>query len=68
MYCVRHAQVKPSVLIGLAGAGRLFKPEVLKAMGECNKAPIIFPMSNPTSKVLTAQLSTCQVRLCIVAQ
>ena len=44
------------MLIGLAGAGRLFKPEVLKAMGECNKAPIIFPMSNPTSKVLEAQL------------
>ncbi len=44
-------QVKPAVLIGLAGAGRLFKPEVLKVMGDCNKAPIIFPMSNPTSKM-----------------
>ena len=43
--------VKPAVLIGLAGAGRLFKPEVLRVMGDCNKAPIIFPMSNPTSKM-----------------
>ena len=60
---MRHVQVKPAVLIGLAGAGRLFKPEVLKAMGECNKMPIIFPMSNPTSKVPQAWLLLL-VRLC----
>jgi malic enzyme len=44
-------QVKPTVLIGLAGAGRLFSNDVLVAMGRHNERPIIMPMSNPTSKM-----------------
>ena len=44
-------QVKPTVLIGLAGVrGRLFTSDILKAMGETNEQPIIFAMSNPTSR------------------
>ena len=34
-------QVKPTVLIGLAGAGKLFTEEVLTTMGEHNERPII---------------------------
>ncbi|KDD76796.1 malic enzyme [Helicosporidium sp. ATCC 50920] len=42
---------KPTVLIGLAGAGRLFSKDVLQSMARHNDRPIVFPMSNPTSKM-----------------
>lgn len=45
------AQVKPTALIGLSGAGPVFTPSILTAMGEFNERPIIFPMSNPTHRM-----------------
>ena len=41
---------KPTILLGLSGAGGTFTPEICEEMGKNNKQPIIFAMSNPSSK------------------
>src|SRR6201996_4677342 len=45
---VRNA--KPTVLIGVSGQAGAFSEPVVRAMADCNKRPIIFPLSNPTSR------------------
>lgn len=42
--------LKPTVLIGAAAIAGAFTPEIIKAMADFNERPIIFALSNPTSK------------------
>lgn len=42
--------IKPTALIGVSGKPRMFSPEVLSTMAQLNDRPIIFSLSNPTSK------------------
>ncbi|XP_037081887.1 NADP-dependent malic enzyme-like isoform X3 [Pollicipes pollicipes] len=49
-------KLKPTALIGAAAQSQAFTADILKDMGEFNKEPIIFALSNPTSKAeCTAQ-------------
>jgi malate dehydrogenase (oxaloacetate-decarboxylating) len=42
---------KASILIGVSGASGMFTEDVVKAMCHNIQSPIIFPLSNPTSRV-----------------
>lgn len=42
--------VKPTILMGLSTIGGAFTPQILTKMNNWSKHPIIFPLSNPSSK------------------
>jgi len=42
--------VRPTVLIGTTGQPGDFTPAAIRAMAGCCERPVIFPLSNPTSK------------------
>jgi malate dehydrogenase (oxaloacetate-decarboxylating) len=45
---IRNA--KPTVLIGVSGQAGVFTEEIVRAMTQYAERPIIFPLSNPTSR------------------
>ncbi|KAJ3071852.1 hypothetical protein HDU98_004702 [Podochytrium sp. JEL0797] len=42
--------IKPTALIGLSAAGKIFTQPILEKMSENNARPIVFPLSNPLEK------------------
>lgn len=59
-YAHEHAEVKdfkeairvlkPTAIIGVSAVPKVFDKEVIEMMSELNAQPIIYPLSNPTSK------------------
>lgn len=48
-----HAAVEllqPQAIIGVSGQAKRFTPEILESMARINERPIVFSLSNPTSK------------------
>ena len=45
---VRHA--RPTTLIGVSGQPGAFSEQIVRTMAENNRRPVIFPLSNPTSR------------------
>ncbi|KAM0705090.1 hypothetical protein Q7P35_007877 [Cladosporium inversicolor] len=42
--------VKPTILMGLSTIGGAFTPQILEKMAAMNDRPVVFPLSNPSSK------------------
>jgi malate dehydrogenase (oxaloacetate-decarboxylating)(NADP+) len=42
--------LRPQAIIGVSGQPKRFTPEILETMAQINERPIVFSLSNPTSK------------------
>jgi malate dehydrogenase (oxaloacetate-decarboxylating)(NADP+) len=51
---------KPTVLLGLSGAGGVFTRDVIEEMSQLNQQPVIFPLSNPTKNSECSAQQACE--------
>lgn len=43
-------RMKPTILIGATASPGIFQRQMIEALASCTKAPLVMPLSNPTSK------------------
>ena len=54
-------QFKPTILIGVTGCPGIFTDEILEKMCEHCERPLIFPLSNPTSRAECTPEAVCRI-------
>ncbi len=57
-------KVKHTILLGLTGQPGVFTEEAIRMMAAHAERPVIFPMSNPTSRAEYVDMDVCFLLCC----